>query len=122
MDKIDKEELLKSSKWARFIFMVGYAFALNFVVTIFIGLSFIQFLFYLLTSKINYSLAKFNDEIIEFISDTVAFLLFSTDQKPFPFKEDESSSTIVEEVAAEEDKKSEVVKDDESSSEKKEKG
>ena len=41
---IDKEEILKTSKWIRFIFMVVYAFVINFALTISIGLAFIQFL------------------------------------------------------------------------------
>ena len=38
--EIDKDEILKSSKWVRFIFMVLYAFAINFALTICIGLAF----------------------------------------------------------------------------------
>ena len=48
MNTIDKEEILKGSKWVRFLFMVVYAFAVNFVISISIGLAFVQFLFYLL--------------------------------------------------------------------------
>jgi hypothetical protein len=29
--------------------------------------------------------------LIEFFSDTLAFILFSTDDKPFPFKKDENN-------------------------------
>ncbi len=51
-----------------------------------IGLSFVQFLFVLFTSKANNSISNFNSYIIEFFHDTLAFLLFETDDKPFPFK------------------------------------
>ncbi len=30
MSNINKEEILKGSKWVRFIFMLGYAFVINF--------------------------------------------------------------------------------------------
>ena len=53
MSNINKEEILKGSKWVRFIFILGYAFVINFALTICIGLAFVQFLFYLLTSKTN---------------------------------------------------------------------
>ena len=53
---IDREEILKTSKWIRFIFMVVYAFVINFALTISIGLAFIQFLFVLFTSKVNESI------------------------------------------------------------------
>ena len=102
MNNIDKEEILKGSKWVRFFFMVVYAFALNFVISISIGLAFVQFLFYLFTSKPNSSILTFNDYLLDFISDTLAFLLFLTEDKPFPFKPEISDDT-------KEDKESEII-------------
>ena len=83
---IDKDEILKTSKWIRFLFMLLYGFAINFVLTICLGLAFIQFLFYLFTSKPNDSIANFNEHLLEFFGDSLSFLLFKTDEKPFPFK------------------------------------
>ena len=87
--EIDKEEILKGSKWIRFLFMILYGFVINFVVTICIGLAIVQFLFYLFTSKPNVSIANFNSHLLEFFHDSLAFLLFQTEDKPFPFKENE---------------------------------
>ena len=98
MNNINKEEILKSSKWIRFIFMVGYAFAINFALTICIGLAFVQFLFVLLTSKVNSSIANINNYIIEFFDDSLAFLLFQTEEKPFPFKNSQNDNVVIEEV------------------------
>jgi hypothetical protein len=86
MNTINKDEILKSSKWIRFIFMVIYAFAINFALTISIGLAFVQFLFVLFTSKVNTSIANVNSYIIEFFDDSLAFLLFQTEEKPFRLK------------------------------------
>ena len=61
---IDKDEILKTSKWLRFLFMALYAFAINIIIPIIIGLSFVQFLFYLFTSKPNSSIASFNSHSI----------------------------------------------------------
>ena len=88
--EIDKEEILKGSKWIRFLFMILYGFVINFVITICIGLAIVQFLFYLFTSKPNTSIANFNSHLLEFFHDSLAFLLFQTEDKPFPFKENES--------------------------------
>ena len=100
MKNMNVEEILRSSNWTRFFFMVLYAFAINFALPICIGLSFIQFLFVLFTSKVNSSLENFNSYIIEFFNDSLAFLLFQTEEKPFPFKEsnaeDESEAQISE--------------------------
>jgi len=96
METINKDEILKTSKWIRFIFMVLYAFAINFALTICIGLSFIQFLFVLFTSKVNNSIANINSYILEFFNDSLAFLLFQTEEKPFPFKSSADEETIID--------------------------
>ena len=118
-----KEEVLKIGKWTRFVFMFLYAFVLNFVISVSIGLAFIQFLFFLFTSKINDSLDDFNKHLFLFVSDTLKFLLFETDNKPFPFKkssQDTSNDTneivdveadvVEEEIESETDTK-EVLKE-----------
>ncbi len=96
MESINKDEILKSSKWIRFIFMVLYAFALNFALTICIGLAFVQFLFVLFTSKVNTSIANANSYVIEFFEDSLAFLLFQTEEKPFPFKNNSDEEIVIE--------------------------
>ncbi len=92
--EIDKEEILKGSKWIRFLFMILYGFVINFVITICIGLAIVQFLFYLFTSKPNASIANFNSHLLEFFHDSLAFLLFQTEDKPFPFKENENDDAM----------------------------
>ena len=96
METINKDEILKTSKWVRFLFMVLYAFVINFALTIAIGLAFIQFLFVLFTSKVNISIANINSYIIEFFDDSLAFLLFQTEEKPFPFKSNSDEETIID--------------------------
>ena len=107
MNTIDKEEILKTSKWIRFIFMVLYAFALNFALTISIGLAFIQFLFVLFTSKANISISSINSHVLEFFNDSLMFLLFQTEEKPFPFKNNTSDEGTVIEAETEETDESE---------------
>ena len=75
--------------------MVIYAFAINFALTISIGLAFVQFLFVLFTSKVNTSIANVNSYIIEFFDDSLAFLLFQTEEKPFPFKNKSNEEEVV---------------------------
>ena len=96
METINKDEILKSSKWIRFIFMVLYAFALNFVLPICIGLAVIQFLFVLFTSIVNPSIANVNSYVIEFFEDSLSFLLFQTEEKPFPFKNNSEGEVVIE--------------------------
>ena len=92
-----KEEVLKVGKWKRFFFMTVYAFAIQFALNIALVIAFIQFLFFLFTSKINEALFNFNKQIFLFFDDTLNFLLFQTEEMPFPFKKssngDEASET-----------------------------
>ena len=113
MNTIDKDEILKTSKWIRFIFMVLYAFVINFALTISIGLAFIQFLFVLFTSKVNTSISSINSHVLEFFNDSLMFLLFQTEEKPFPFKNNSSDEGTVIEAETEETDESEETSDDE---------
>ena len=113
METINKDEILKTSKWIRFIFMVLYAFVINFALTISIGLAFIQFLFVLFTSKVNTSISSINSHVLEFFNDSLMFLLFQTEEKPFPFKNNSSDEGTVIEAETEETDESEKTSDDE---------
>jgi len=72
--------------------MFVYSFVISAVLNIAIGIAIIQFLFFLFTSKINASLFDFNKHMYSFIEDTLKFLLFETEEKPFPFKKSENES------------------------------
>lgn len=100
-----KEEVLKIGKWTRFLFMLLYAFTLNFVISVSIGLAFIQFIFVLFTAKVNEALSDFNKHLYLFVSDTLKFLLFDTEDKPFPFKKSSEEEGEVIEVEVETDSK-----------------
>ena len=100
-----KEEVLKIGKWTRFLFMLLYAFALNFVISVSIGLAFIQFIFVLFTAKVNEALSDFNKHLYLFVSDTLKFLLFDTEDKPFPFKKSSEEEGDVIEAEVETDSK-----------------
>tara|TARA_B100001113_G_scaffold125424_2_gene102349 strand:+ start:718 stop:1134 length:417 start_codon:yes stop_codon:yes gene_type:complete len=117
MNTINKDELLKSSKWIRFIFMVIYALIANFIaLPIVFALSFIQFIFVLFTSKENQSISNASVHVIEFFNDSLSFLLFYTEEKPFPFKNNDSQEDVIDAEVSEdvsEDVSEEAVKVDE---------
>ena len=99
MNEINKDELLDLKKWQRFFFMFIYGAAMNFVVGIILFLAFIQFLFYLFTSKVNAKLQSANNWLHGFFNDSLNFLSFNTDAKPWPFNSnDEGEPEIQEEV------------------------
>ena len=99
MNEINKDELLDLKKWQRLFFMVIYGAAINFVVSILIVLVAIQFIFYLFTSKTNTQLQSANNWLHGFFNDSLNFLSFNTDAKPWPFNSNhEGESDIQEEV------------------------
>ena len=99
MNEINKDELLDLKKWQRLFFMVIYGAAINFVVSILIVLVAIQFIFYLFTSKTNTQLQSANNWLHGFFNDSLNFLSFNSDAKPWPFNSnDEGESDIQEEV------------------------
>ncbi len=98
MNEINKDELLDLTKWQRFFFMVIYSFAINGVVGILIIIAAVQFFFYLFTSKINNQLQTANDWLHGFFSDSLNFLSFNTDFKPWPFNDKTDASDSHEDV------------------------
>ena len=101
MNEINKDELLELKKWKRFFFMVIYSFAINAVVNILIILAILQSLFYLFSSKTNSQLKSANNWLQGFFNDSLNFLSFNTDSKPWPFNdksEVSNSSEDAEEV------------------------
>ena len=101
MNEINKDELLDLTKWQRFFFMVIYSFAINGVVGILIIIAAVQFFFYLFTSKINNQLLSANNWLHGFFSDSLNFLSFNTDAKPWPFNGSQDAEPEVEEDVVE---------------------
>ena len=98
MNEINKDELLDLSKWQRLFFMVIYGMAINFVVSILIFLVAIQFIFYLFTSKTNNQLQSANNWLHGFFNDSLNFLSFNTEDKPWPFSSSNDEPETQEEV------------------------
>ena len=115
MTEIYKDELLDLKKWQRFFFMLIYGFAINGVATILIVLAAIQFIFYLFSSQTNAKLQSANNWLLNFFNDSVNFVSFNTNSKPWPFSDSEEASDADEEVETAEvvEAESEEVESDE---------
>ena len=108
MNDINKDELLDLKKWKRFFFMVIYSFAINAVVNILIILAVLQSFFYLFTSKINNQLQSANNWLQGFFNDSLNFLSFNTNSKPWPFNDKTEQPEADEEVDVVEGESEEV--------------
>ena len=112
MTEINKDELLDMKKWQRFFFMFIYSFAINGVASILIALAAIQFIFYLFTSQTNAKLRSANNWLLSFFNDSVNFVSFKTNAKPWPFSDDAKSEATTQEDEIVEAEAVEIVHDE----------
>ena len=100
MTTINKDEVLKSSKWLRLFFMVIYVAIVNFIVwPLILLIAVIQFLFHLFAGRHSSHLEKVSDWLINFLGECLIYLTYKTEQRPFPFNSEEevnSEENIVE--------------------------
>lgn len=77
---------LKSSKhWLRLVFMLIFAAILQLASLVMWVLVIAQFLFSLITGEDNQNLRKFGHSLSVYIFDTLKFLTYTSEEKPFPF-------------------------------------
>ncbi len=89
MDTLDENELKKNVKdkdtWLRFVYLI--VFGIVFVVSVymtFLG-SLLQFLAKLFSGGSLSFLSEFGDNLATYQAQVTRFLMFASDEKPFPF-------------------------------------
>lgn len=87
MDEQLKSNLTSSKHWIRLLFMILFALALQVASIVMTALVVVQFLFALITGNDNQQLRKFGDSLSIFIFDTLQFLIYNSEEKPFPFSD-----------------------------------
>jgi hypothetical protein len=93
-----KSNLLSSKHWLRLLFMILFALLLQVVSFIMGVLVILQFLFSLITGQDNINLRKFGSSLTSYIYQTLKFLTYNSEEKPFPFA-DWPAPEITEAVA-----------------------
>tara|TARA_B100000900_G_scaffold45260_1_gene33666 strand:+ start:320 stop:658 length:339 start_codon:yes stop_codon:yes gene_type:complete len=104
MSEIKKEELLKPGKWIRLLFMVVYSLIIEIIaLPLILILIFLQFLFHLIAGSPNNQIKNITDWLINFLKESFEYLTYKTEQKPFPFDQDDAieSNDDIEEVITE---------------------
>ena len=104
MNEIKKEELLKPSKWIRLVFMIVYSLIIEIIaLPLILILIFLQFLFHLIAGSPNNQIKNITNWLIDFLKDSFEYLTYKTEQKPFPFDQDDAieSNDDIEEVITE---------------------
>ncbi len=89
-----KSNLLCSKHWLRMIFMLLFAGLLQLASVVMWVLVVLQFVFSLLTGKDNNQLRQLGNAISKYIFQTLQFLTYNSDEKPFPFADWPSADTV----------------------------
>ena len=80
-----KSNLTSSKHWLRLLFMLVFAAVLQVASIIMWVLVIAQFIFSLITGEDNLQLRKFGHSLSVYIFDTLKFLTYASEEKPFPF-------------------------------------
>lgn len=82
-----KSNLTSSRHWLRLVFMLIFAAILQLASICMWMLVIVQFLFSLITGQDNPALRKLGHELSIYIFNTLKFLTYASDEKPFPFSD-----------------------------------
>lgn len=89
-DQLDDvvENLKQTSIWQRVFFTLGFALLFNIVLVPLVILSvLVQVIFVLLTGSANENISAISLRLVAYIHESLLFLLFVSDHKPFPFND-----------------------------------
>ena len=85
-DKV-KQNILSGHQWLRMLFMVGYILATWVLALVLLVIILVQTLIVLITGETNHNLRRFGILCGVFVHQIVHFLVYGSDDKPFPFSE-----------------------------------
>lgn len=71
--------------WQRLLYMLGFWFLGNVAFSLAIFLGVVQFVVILLRGEKNEDLRGFSRNLIQYVWEALAFVVFVQDEKPFPF-------------------------------------
>ncbi len=82
------ENLKEPSVWIRILFMLAFGVLLYFILApVIFVIMLAQALFVLLTGESNDNLRQFSSSLSKYIFETLNFLTYNSDEKPFPFSD-----------------------------------
>jgi len=85
MDEEIKEKLSNTSTWLRGLYLLLFIFILEITKLVTAALALFQFFNTLFTGASNERLSQFGQTLSRYMAQTVLFLSYSTEEKPFPF-------------------------------------
>lgn len=80
-----KQNILTVDHWIRLVYMILFAFVLQIASIVIGAVVILQFIFALVTGSSNTNLRQLGASLTCYISDTLRFLTYNSEDKPFPF-------------------------------------
>mgnify|MGYP000394344583 CR=1 FL=1 len=87
MDEQIKSNVVSSKHWLRLVFMLVFSVLLQVAGVVMWVLVSLQFLFSLFTGSDNQPLRKLGHSVSQFVYQTLQFLTYNSEEKPFPFSD-----------------------------------
>ncbi|MBE9504793.1 MAG: DUF4389 domain-containing protein [Proteobacteria bacterium] len=85
MDEKLKENIKNQSTWVRGLYMILFAVIYSIAKIVVIAITVFQFAMMLFTGNCNERLLKLGQNVSTFIYQTMMFLMFNSEEKPYPF-------------------------------------
>ena len=85
MAKTLKDHVGDGGTWIRMVYMILFAVIFNLAELVIAAVVVVQFLFKLLTGSENARLSAFGGQLAAYVQQTVAFLTYDSEDKPYPF-------------------------------------
>ncbi|GAB2877614.1 DUF4389 domain-containing protein [Microbulbifer echini] len=82
-----KRNLTSGNQWVRLIYMVLFGICLQIAGWLLLAVVVLQFLFSIIAGNPNDNLRRFGDQLASYIYQAVQFLIYNSEEKPFPFAE-----------------------------------
>ncbi|MEW5251292.1 DUF4389 domain-containing protein [Microbulbifer sp. 2201CG32-9] len=82
-----KQNLTSGNHWIRLLYMILFAVLLEITGLVMLAVVVLQFLFSIFTGAPNDNLRRLGDQIASYFFQTLQFMVYNTEDKPFPFSE-----------------------------------
>lgn len=101
-----KEKLSIKDKWIRLLFMVLFAIVVYFIAIPLVWLiGAFQFFYTLFTNTALKTLEPFSDGLSQYIHQIMSFIIYVTEQKPFPFSSWPGAKTLTKKPSEKKEEK-----------------
>ncbi len=80
-----KQNITRSSIWLRLVYMIIFGIAFNVAEFVILAVAVFQFLASLFTGEPNVRLARFGQNLAQYIRQIIAYVSFASEDLPFPF-------------------------------------